>query len=630
MSLPRGQSLKLLRAAPWARRSFSGGLDGAQSHTSLRLAAPSAPSRALTVVAGRHGSSSCSSADGSLTATIAAGAALAAAALGLSRPGCCEGVAAGPKEELVLSADCGGTTTRLRLYSVDPNEPVVEKQEAPGKLIIEEKFPNFMYAKGGLEEILEQFLEVHCRTKKPRVAVLAVAGIVTGNQCRFTNLDWLVDGNMLAEHLNISRVEVINDFVAQGYGTLTLGDEDLVQLNPSVKPRSGAPIACVGAGTGLGQCFLTSDPGGEYQCYPSEGGHVEFAPRGRGNDEEQIKLLQYLKIKFSGWNRISVERVVSGKGICNIYEYLAWKYPDKVDTEMHAEFLMKAGDAGVIAKHASNENLCMQALNIFAECYGATCGSMAIQFMPFRGLFITGGVSKKLEHLLAEDRGAFIRAFHDKGRVSPLVDQVPLYLVKSDDMGQRGAHLRSVRLLQECLAGLRSRVDESEHLDESLLVAPRNVVAYTNDSEARGSSVAELRDLVDFQLRNRRLTILQEEEAANAPVFKTMLWRVRRGGDPHVEEDWIWREMWIAKNGNFCFVRKATSENQVYLTRDDLETATIEPVNDSETSVKKHAFRVHVPGFESAIFAAGSKAGRECWMSELRQAKEQLESQSKE
>jgi hypothetical protein len=255
---------------------------------------------------------------------------------------------------------------------------------------------------------------------------------------------------------------------------------------------------------------------------------------------------------------------------------------------------------------------------------------MAIQFMPFRGLFITGGVSKKLEHLLAEDRGTFIRAFHDKGRVSPLVDQVPLYLVKSDDMGQRGAHLRSVRLLQECLAGLRSRVDESEHLDESLLVAPRNVVAYTNDSEARGSSVAELRDLVDFQLRNRRLTILQEEEAANAPVFKTMLWRVRRGGDPDVEEDWIWREMWIAKNGNFCFVRKATSENQVYLTRDDLETATIEPVNDSETSVKKHAFRVHVPGFESAIFAAGSKAGRECWMSELRQAKEQLESQSKE
>ncbi|CAK0823413.1 unnamed protein product, partial [Prorocentrum cordatum] len=207
--------------------------------------------------------------------------------------------------------------------------------------------------------------------------------------------------------------------------------------------------------------------------------------------------------RFSGWNRISVERVVSGKGICNIYEYLAWKYPDKVDVDMHAEFLMNAGDAGVVAKHAAPGTLCRQALCIFAECYGAATGSMAIQdgFMPFRGLFITGGVSKKLEHLLKDGQGSFIKALHDKGRVSPLLDQVPLYLVKSDDMGQRGAHLRSVRLLQECLAGQQSRFDDSEHLDEALLVEPRSVMAYGSGAES--ASPSELLELVESFEKSR-------------------------------------------------------------------------------------------------------------------------------
>jgi len=516
----------------------------------------------------------------------------------------------------VLSADCGGTTTRLRLYAVPPDAQIVEKQEAPGSLRVEEKFPNFMFAKGGLGEIMRLFLDTHCQgTKRPRVAVLAVAGIVTGNQCRFTNLDWTVDGNELAQNLGIERVEVINDFVAQGYGTLTLGDEDLVELSPGIKPRAGAPIACIGAGTGLGQCFLTADPNGQYQCYPSEGGHQEFAPRGRGNCEEQMDMLRYLKIKFSGWNRISVERVVSGKGICNIYEYLAWKYPDKVDVDMHAEFLMNAGDAGVVAKHAAPGTLCRQALCIFAECYGAATGSMAIQFMPFRGLFITGGVSKKLEHLLKDGQGSFIKALHDKGRVSPLLDQVPLYLVKSDDMGQRGAHLRSVRLLQECLAGQQSRFDDSEHLDEALLVEPRSVMAYGSGAES--ASPSELLELVESfeKSRSRRQTI-DSHEGENAPVFKTMLWRLSPKGALDNPDDWVWRDMWIAKNGNLCVLRKKTGQSEVYFNADDLVNAKVVKLDDG-AAAKENAFRVEIPGYQTATFAAGSPAGRECWLSEL-------------
>merc|ERR1712232_1342207 len=151
----------------------------------------------------------------------------------------------------------------------------------------------------------------------------------------------------LKDRFGFEYVEVINDFVAQGYGLLTLSDREVIKISGK-PPVPGAPIGCVGAGTGLGQVYLTADCRGEYQAYPSEGGHQEFAPRGRGNDETQIDLLKFLKVKFSGWNRVSVERVVSGKGLCNVYEFLAWKYPQKIDKGVHNAFLAARQDASII------------------------------------------------------------------------------------------------------------------------------------------------------------------------------------------------------------------------------------------------------------------------------------------
>jgi len=208
-------------------------------------------------------------------------------------------------------------------------------------------------------------------------------------------------------------------------------------------------MACVGAGTGLGECFLTIGPDGEYQCYPSEGGHAEWAPRGEGSDETQLDLLKYLKIKYSGRNRISVERVVSGPGICNIYEFLAYKFPKRVDKETHRQFIMSdRRDASVIAKAALVPGtLCEEAMSIFASCYGAEAGVLALKFMPFAGLYLTGGVTGKARHFLEKDQ-AFMEAYMDKGRVSPLLQRVPLYVVKGADMGKRGAHLRAIYLLR--------------------------------------------------------------------------------------------------------------------------------------------------------------------------------------
>jgi glucokinase len=308
---------------------------------------------------------------------------------------------------------------------------------------------------------------------RPQVACLAVAGVCSLNQCRLTNLDWLIDGKELQQRFSIEYVEVINDFVAQGYGLLTLDDSEVIQLS-GPPPVVGASIGCVGAGTGLGQVYLTADHTGEYQAFPSEGGHQEFAPRGAGNDETQIDLLRYLKVKFSGWNRVSVERVVSGKGMCNVYEFLAWKFPHRIDKEVHNKFLAARQDASIIALNAAAGSLCLEAMQIFAGCYGAVCGTFALQFIPFGGLYLSGGVTQRLQKFLQED-GSFLEAFFDKGRVSPMLKDIPLFFVKGDEMGQRGAHLRAVRLLHHHRGGsLPAAARFATKTNEMHLAPPRN------------------------------------------------------------------------------------------------------------------------------------------------------------
>ncbi|CAK9012882.1 unnamed protein product [Durusdinium trenchii] len=358
-----------------------------------------------------------------------------------------QGVPAGGK--LVLSADCGGTTTRLMLYCVNWTDPVEKKRRAPGTLIREEKYPNIAFK--SLQDIIKTFLFQDCALPEdahPTVAVMAVAGVILNNQCRFTNLDWKVNGYELESELKIGKVELINDFVAQGYGMLTLADDEVTRLN-DVEPEEHGTIACVGAGTGLGQCFLVADQKtGEYRCYPSEGQHGEFGPRGAGSDELKLELLKYLKIKFSNaGNRISTERVVSGTGICNIYEFLAYKHPHEVDEEVHQLHNERPKDAGLIAMNATPGSLCEKTLKIFSDAYGAQCATFALYVQPFGGIYITGGVTKKMrEWLLSE--GSFMKAYYDKGRLTPVLHRVPLMIVNSDDMGQRGAHLRAVMLLK--------------------------------------------------------------------------------------------------------------------------------------------------------------------------------------
>lgn len=350
----------------------------------------------------------------------------------------------------VLVGDIGGTNTRLSLIHVHPRAQFMPKRKAPGMVVFEKKYRNEFYK--SFEEVASEFLLTAGGGKEsvtPTVACFAVAGVVLDNTVKMTNIAWEIKGAELEKNLKVKEVKIINDFVAQGYGILTLQDEEVYCIRQA-SPTIGAPIGCIGAGTGLGETFLCMGPNGKYIAYPSEGGHKEWAPRGRGSETLQLELHKFLKIKFSGRNRISVERVVSGRGLCNIYEFLAWREPSKIDQKVHTDFMNTPHDGAIITKNAKPGSLCEKALGLYAEIYGAEAGVLALQLMPYGGLYVTGGVTMATKQWMLADN-QFLDAFNDKGRVSPLLNLVPVYLVNVSDMGERGVHYKAVQILHELL-----------------------------------------------------------------------------------------------------------------------------------------------------------------------------------
>jgi glucokinase len=275
----------------------------------------------------------------------------------------------------LLTGDIGGTNSRMGLYGVEDNIPLVVKYYRNQDFLTKKEDGVFE------RNIIAPFLQ-HCWDTNSNLAplensqivsCLAIAGPVRNNAVFMSNLHGIiVDGTAIAKQLYcpldpfmklIKVCKIINDFVAQGYGCLTLKPDEVRELNPGSlgKIDPTGPKVCVGAGTGLGECFLTPDVEGNYSCFASEGGHVEYAPR----NEVQVKLWHYLKNKFASKARVSVERVVSGRGLANCYEFLAKEFPDRVDKAVHEAF-EKADDmqAKEVAVNAKPGTLCGEAMEM--------------------------------------------------------------------------------------------------------------------------------------------------------------------------------------------------------------------------------------------------------------------------
>lgn len=284
----------------------------------------------------------------------------------------------------------------------------------------------------------------------PDRACFGIAGPVVNNTSELTNLGWSLDAKRLEKELAIASVTLINDFAAVGYGVLGLTQEDLHTLQPG-KPDPNAPIAIIGAGTGLGEGFVIPQPGGDYQVFGSEGSHADFAPR----STLEFQLLNYL-LEKNQLSRVSVERVVSGMGIVSIYQFLRHLDPSKESStlkEIHSTWEQEMGTkdktvdlAAEVSKAAmkGGDYLCEQTMKMFVEAYGSEAGNLALKLLPYGGLYIAGGITAKILPIIED--GNFIKAFISKGRVSPLVKNVPVYVVLNPKVGLIGAALCAAKM----------------------------------------------------------------------------------------------------------------------------------------------------------------------------------------
>ncbi|AFJ42976.1 glucokinase [Francisella orientalis] len=336
----------------------------------------------------------------------------------------------------ILSGDIGGTNTRLEVS-------LLEDGLTQSIAIRKYKGANF----NCLSDIIDKFLlEVDLVGQIDSVC-LAVAGFVANGEVQVTNLPWLVSEQYISEGLGIdkSKVKVINDFEAIGYGIESLDREkDLITLQDGKKDDKTL-CAVVGAGTGLGMCLVSYDKDHNPRVYKTEGGHVDFSPV----DDEQIQLFRFMRRTF---HRISPERFCSGYGIFNIYKYVV-RNPlyDQLECQSLRRELFSVSDsdkAAVIVKYAieHREPSALRTIDIFLSIYGSVAGNLALSSLPFRGLYIAGGIAPRLIKQIKESK--FLEKFRDKGRMSSMMKDFPVHIIMNTDVGLIGARTYAAGLVK--------------------------------------------------------------------------------------------------------------------------------------------------------------------------------------
>jgi glucokinase len=310
---------------------------------------------------------------------------------------------------MLIAGDIGGTKTDLAIYSTEsgPHKPLAE---------IERHSADYPSLQAMVAEFLAQV------KMSVDVASFDVAGPVINGRVKTTNLPWVMDESTLAKDLNLKAAHLINDLEAVARAVPALRAEDVVTINKG-EPVANGPIAIIAPGTGLGESFLTWD-GSQYIAHGSEGGHSDFAP----TDERQIRLLAYLLPRFG---HVGVERVCSGIGVPNIYEYLRdeEKIPERPEV---AKLIASAKDHTKAIVEAALDpvrpsELCRATVEMLVSILASEAGNLALKVLATGGVYIAGGVALHLLNALQEPR--FMQTFSRKGRFKDLMERIPIHVI---------------------------------------------------------------------------------------------------------------------------------------------------------------------------------------------------------
>lgn len=320
---------------------------------------------------------------------------------------------------MLLAGDIGGTKTVLALYA----ENAAKDSLTP---IEEATFPSKDYE--SLEDVVNAFL--NGRSQKPLVASFGVAGPVLGKEAKVTNLPWHINIDVIQQKTGIPQAHLLNDLESIATAIPHLSGSDLAVINEGQRNPTGA-IAVVAPGTGLGEGFLIWD-GHKYIACPSEGGHAAFAP----TSALQRELLAYLEHRFT---HVSFERVCSGSGIPNLYQFL--KETDRYEepTWLHDQLESAADPTPVIMIAAINKqaDICVATLDLFLDILGSECSNMAVKVLSTGGLYLGGGIPPRIVPQL--QNGRFMANLTDKGRFSKMMQDMPVNVILNAKAGLLGA-----------------------------------------------------------------------------------------------------------------------------------------------------------------------------------------------
>lgn len=339
-------------------------------------------------------------------------------------------------EDRLLVGDIGGTNTRLALFSAHhPHDPqqmrVYPSPTFPSLLSIVQLY---------LQEIglTQQSGSLH--------AAFGVAGPVETDQIRLTNLPWKIDVPRFLRESGLATARFLNDFELIARAVPALEAQHLHPLGGG-KAEPGKLIAVLGAGTGLGESLLLPE-GNKWRVISTEGGHVDFSPRNALQD----RLLHFLRARFGS---VSWERALSGSGLEQLYAFLCTEHtatapqdPSPGNAACNPAVLpanpLSAKEISQRALRGENP-LCVEALMLFCELYGAEAGNLALKSLAGGGVYIAGGIAQKILPLLTQSR--FRQAFEDKGRMRPVLEKIPVWVILHPQPGLTGGALAAAETL---------------------------------------------------------------------------------------------------------------------------------------------------------------------------------------
>jgi len=314
-------------------------------------------------------------------------------------------------DDFVLVGDIGGTHARFAVVNVSTSPKRIDY-----RIDLEAKFPDF-------QACLRSYLAQTGLTPMPNAVALAVAGPVTAGSVKLTNRAWQISESEL-QKFGFRHALLINDFAALAFSVSTLTTGDFHTIGPEIEGLPDEPVSILGAGTGFGASCLARFRG-RMVPIATEGGHAGFAP----SDERQIAVLSILARRFG---HVSIERVLSGPGIENLYGAL---------TQL-AGRSTRSLTAAEIASQGESDQDCRETVEMFCAIYGSVAGDFALAHGARGGVFLAGGIAQKIEKTL--QGSAFRAKFENKGRLSSYVKAIPTRLVLKEDTTFLGAAVASL------------------------------------------------------------------------------------------------------------------------------------------------------------------------------------------